>query len=544
MNLLLKNKYYFLLLLGIGYVFYILNVYTPFSHDDYAYCFYYDTDSYVVRPTNIRVTNVLQMFDSMWNHYMCVNGRFVSHLLLQCFCAFLGKGVFNVCNTLVFVLFLHTIVLLSGHKYSVLMLLLSFLFSLCLLPYPGQTMLWMTGSLNYLWPTTFTIIYIYWLSNYKYKKTSFVKHIVLFGICFVVGWMNESVSVPVTMGLFIYFIFNKCNFKGLVISSFVGYALGACLIVFSPGTLSRLSSGEVDIQMDVVQFTFLHVYNVLYEYIHNILPIIAFIVSFIVFKVKYRNRCSVIVHNMYALLLIFFTVFLVVLGMLGERIYFGISVISLLIIFDVIDSTISSLKKKVYASILLLFLCIIPIRSAISQTKDYSDFDNATYCEVKKSSARCLVKAHYYNKNKRFSNVISPAISADIDDFHNRVKAFYYEKEYIQALPVNLYDAIINETFDTLIVRTDREVNGERLYKFDNYWILPIDECPKFNVSMTYFYPANRYELSNKQKFIRYLMNTSNVSSKRNTGFYIEFHGKFYLVFERDEKVVGLCLDY
>lgn len=544
MNLLVNNKYYLLLLLGIGCVFYILNVYTPFSHDDYAYCFYYNTDSYVVRPTNVKVTNVLQVLDSMWNHYICVNGRFISHLLLQCFCTFLGKNVFNVCNALVFVLFLHTIVLLSGHKYSVLMLLLSFLVSLCLLPYPGQTMLWMTGSLNYLWTTTFSIIYLCWLRSYKYKETSFVKHLVLFGICFAIGWMNESVSVPIVMGLSIYFIFNKTYFKGLVISSFAGYVLGACLILFSPGTFLRLSSGEVDTQIDVVQFLFLHIYNVLYEYIHTILPIIAFITSLIIFKIKYKNKWSVIIHNMYALLFVSFAFFLVILGMLGERIYFGVSVISMLMIFEVINFTISYFKKKIYASFLLLFLCIIPVRSAIYQTKEFSEFDKATYREVKESSVCCLVKARYYNKNNRFSNVISPAISANRCNFHNRVKAFYYGKEYIQALPINLYDAIINEIFDSLMVRTDREVDGERLYKFDSYWILPIADQPKSNVFMTYFYSVNQLKLSNKQRLIRYLTNIPDVSSKRNIGFYIEYHEKFYLVFERDEEAMFLCLDY
>ena len=59
---------YYILLIIIGGVFYIMNYYTPFMHDDYAYCFFYDNNSEIIRPTSIRITSFLQLLESQFNH--------------------------------------------------------------------------------------------------------------------------------------------------------------------------------------------------------------------------------------------------------------------------------------------------------------------------------------------------------------------------------------------------------------------------------------------------------------------------------------------
>lgn len=532
MSFLVKDKYYYLLMLTVGIIFYILNMQTPFSHDDYAYCFYYDADSYTVRPTDIRVTGVWQMFESMWHHYLCVNGRFVSHTLLQCFCAFWGKGVFNVCNTIVFMFFLNTIVLLSGHKCSVFVLLFVFFFALFLLPFPGQTMLWMTGSINYLWTTTFSLVYFYWLRKQEHHYSSALAHICVFMLCVAIGWTNESVTVPVALGLFFYFIFNRDQFKGIIITSYIGYALGAALIVLGPGTFSRLSSGgEISTKMDSIQFLFLHIYNTLYQYIYTVFPVLVIIGTIITLFVKKSNRKGLL-RNIYVWLFLAFTLFLFALGMDEERMYFGVGVFSLLILIRMGNSLISYMASRWYFCIVVMLLCVLPVKAALQATKGYMEYDMSVYDEVKRAPEKCVVRARSYDRKSRY--VYVTLLQADRYAFHNRVKAFYYGKEYIQALPDDLYDAVVNKKMDSLLTVTDRIIDGKPLYEFSNYWLLSVDEIPDYTVTIVYYYWAGNENLDWKQKKIRYLLNTLNKEVKSHQALGVECNGKSYLLFPQD----------
>lgn len=514
---------------------------TPFSHDDYAYCFYYDVDSYTIRPTNIRVTNVFQMFESMWHHYLCVNGRFVSHTILQCFSAFWGKGLFNICNTLVFMLFLHIIVMLSD-KYSVVLLLVTFIISMCLLPFPGQTMLWMTGSINYLWTATFTLVYLYWMKHYKLKEASFFSHIITFILCFLIGWTNESITVPVAFGLFLYFYFNRNHFRGLIISSYIGYSLGAAMIVFGPGTFVRLSSsGEVSTQMNLVQFVFLHAYNLFWGFLHAILPLLVLVLYMALFLRQFRKAFNNIIHSRYAFLFIAFTLFLYALGMNEDRMFFGFSVICLLIIYKYISPLLKLLGKKYYITFLLLLISIIPIRAAFLATHFYYEYNDVVYNEIIESPSKCVVKERNYNNQSRYTYVTE--LNSDIHSFHNRVKAFYYGKDFIQALPVDLYDAIIDGSLEEKLKIIEMIIDGENVYEFNNYWLLPVLAIPNHRVFAEYTFDVNLSSLSPKQKFVRYLLNTLDSRTKSIPCFSIEIDNNCYLVFPKDDCMMIRIID-
>ena len=519
--------------------FYILNVQTPFSHDDYAYCFYYAEDSYTVRPTDAWVTSVPQMFESMWHHYLCVNGRFVSHTLLQCFCAFLGKGVFNICNTIVYLLFLHVIVLLSEKKHSIIVLLLTFLCSLCLLPFPGQTILWMTGSLNYLWTTTATLWYVYWLRNCRNYEASILRHIVVFMICLSIGWMQESVTVPVAFGLFLYFIFNRKSFRGIIITSFMAYALGAALIVLGPGTFARMSSGgEISTQMDSIQFVFSHTYNTLYEYGLNILPMLALIVIVLLFVMRYKRSKQVLMHSLYGMLYVAFLLFLLALGMAEERIYFGVSVLSWLIILRFVESFPIMLKQRWIAIVILFVICVFPINASLRATKAYCDFDENQYEEVRQAPSRCVLKDRHYQDDSRYVYVTN--LSPDRYNFHNRVKAFYYGKEYIQALPDDLYDVVINGTLDSLMIRTNKSVDGKYLYEYGDYWVLPFDVQPLYKMQVKYDYIVEPRDLDWLHKTVQYLMNVKEQRTELRDCYIVDSKGSYYVVMHREDKVLNI----
>ncbi len=534
----LKNSYtlYFLLLAVIGILFYILNINTPFIHDDYAYCFYYAKDSYIIRPTSIGITGFWQMLESMWHHYLCVNGRFISHLTLQTFCAFLGKDVFNICNTGIYLIFLHTIVLLSEHKYSPIVLLLTFLSSFCIFPFPGQTMLWMTGSLNYLWPMTFALLYLYWIGKYKRQQCSNLGYLFTAFVGILISWTQESISAPIALGLTVYFIWNKEKLEGYIRSSLIGYVIGASLIVFAPGTFSRTSLGnEISLEMDAIQFVFLHSYNTIYQYFINIFPIIICIIyTFIlIYKLKHKNGKSSF-KDLYWNLLIAFTLFLFALGKDEERIFFGVTTISFVFILICLKDVVKKVENNKVIICSLVFICFIPSYYAISNTQSFAKHNHAICNKIIQSPKDCILEANNYDKKSRFVYVTN--LDADRNNFHNRVMSFYYGKNFIQSLPKDLF--LLTKNREAKFIETDIYYKNQPLLEIENsnYWLLPIKEQPSIKLLADYTYNNEKNtNITSLQKVIRYLLNTLNIKHRTQKCFGMDIYNNHYLVLPKDD---------
>lgn len=164
-----QNRLYWLALLCMGIAFYVMNVHTPFISDDYNYHYIYEPVSIGENETKVvasetPVNTLPQLLQSQCNHYLGVNGRFTTHCLVQLFCGILGKGWFNVFNALVFMLCLNTVNgLCMPKKKNLQLLMLSFALALGALPFPGQTMFWLSGALNYLWPATLCLLIMKYL---------------------------------------------------------------------------------------------------------------------------------------------------------------------------------------------------------------------------------------------------------------------------------------------------------------------------------------------------------------------------------------------
>lgn len=528
-----STKIYYILLAVLGILFFILNVQTPFMHDDYAYCFYYDVDSYTVRPTGIKVTGFWQMMQSMWHHYLCVNGRLVSHTILQFFCAFLGKGIFNICNTVVFVVFLDTLVKLIHCKQNITALLIVFLCSFCILPFPGQTMLWMTGSIVYLWSTTFSLLYLYWMREYKPNNTVWYMQILAFVIGLLMGWTQESITAPISLGLFIYFTLNRKKFKGYVVSSYIGYALGATLIIFGPGTFSRVSTGgEISTDMDLTQFLFLHTYNMLYRYTTFIFPVLA--IALLLLSKYIKDK--VLDQKMAWSMILAFSLFFLALGMDEERMYFGITVLTMVFVFTILSNFIKKINESIFTPIVVLILCAIPAYYAFSATKSYYDFDKKQTEEIKQAADECILVDQKYDKSSRFTYVTH--LSPDRFQFHNRAKALYFQKKCIEALPSEIFKIIREDSLSSRLIKTNHHIDGMLVYRLKNtdYWLCPLSSEPKGQTSIKFHLINQKETLSKRQYIIRYLLNTLPSNSKIVNCFSISSKDNYYLIFPKEEK--------
>ncbi len=225
---------YWVVLLAACVVMYVMNTLTPFKEDDMAYS--------VIPSGSLR-----EFCSSLVDHFMTTNGRFAD-VVANLFCAVLGKPVFNVCNALVFGLMAHLVALLSAGRRSLMALALFLAVVGVCYPVPGETMLWVAGSCNYLWAVTASLALIYYLLNHKDGPLGWGRAALLLLGAFVAGNFNEATSFGVFAGLFLYYAFNRRKVDRRVVIAMVGYLLGVVMIVASPGAWSRLAeeSGEAN----------------------------------------------------------------------------------------------------------------------------------------------------------------------------------------------------------------------------------------------------------------------------------------------------------
>ena len=228
----------------IGFLFYLLNYYTPFYADDYWYTFSFSTGE--------RIESVNQIFDSQVAHYYNTNGRIVTHTFAQLFLLF-GDEIFNFINVFFFLILLYLIYFhacgtfknFSLAKFS----MISMLLFLCT-PAFGQSFLWLTGAANYLYGILiilcFLIPYRLQLNSDKCKYSLFLEIIasifyLIFGV--IAGWTNENTSVAMIamiIGYIIFYRLKSVKIHAWNITGCIGGIVGCILVISSPGTANRL----------------------------------------------------------------------------------------------------------------------------------------------------------------------------------------------------------------------------------------------------------------------------------------------------------------
>lgn len=214
----------------VMFIIYTLCFFTPMASDDWNYVFIYGTQT--------RIATLADVFKSQYIHYFECNGRTICHILVQIVDSFLGKGVFNVLNTLMFVLFLYAIAINitkeRSHHYKVVTASLFFLF--LLMPGFNYGVLWMSGSFNYLWVATALLFFHDILLNHTYSHRAYI---LLFFFGLICGWSNEAFVIGLGGAYFLYFIVNRKELTTQRVVMLAGFFIGALFLVISPGSMSK-----------------------------------------------------------------------------------------------------------------------------------------------------------------------------------------------------------------------------------------------------------------------------------------------------------------
>lgn len=264
----LKWPYWLGMFLAVG-VFALMNALTTYKNDDLSYM--------LVEGTTQRLDSLAGLWQSMCHHYMDQNGRLGDMVNKVFLMDGVGKWVFDLANTVVLVLFLVVVQRLCGVRRSATMLALTCLFLLVLMSVPAETMLWLSGSTNYLWAITATLWLLHWLQCTKWSRGGWLTHLWAAVAGFVAGGMNEGISVAVVVGLFLYYALNPRRLRGPALTACVCYVLATVFIVCSPGTLARLQHGEVPLEVDWRAMVSRRVINTVLKSGHYVTPVLAVI---------------------------------------------------------------------------------------------------------------------------------------------------------------------------------------------------------------------------------------------------------------------------
>ncbi|MBR1805653.1 MAG: hypothetical protein IJ774_04610 [Selenomonadaceae bacterium] len=236
--------------------FFVRTMLLPLSHEDFAYAFVWDGDhggnleAMQVGSPNVeyreRVSSLSDIFDSMSSYYMTWGGRIFAGGLAQLF-IWLGKPTFDFANTLMFILLVTVVVNLSNTWLKLSRTALAWIFfSLFILSAASVTsMLWLTGSCNYMWMSFFQLLfltpYVKALRSHD-AGSSPLKIALMFVLGLLAGWSNEAgaLATVVLTAFFVQWSKSQGIFRTWMATGLVASIIGCVLMLFAPGNFVRL----------------------------------------------------------------------------------------------------------------------------------------------------------------------------------------------------------------------------------------------------------------------------------------------------------------
>ena len=230
-----SNVITYLLLAVLALMVFTLSFLAVWMGDDVYFTFNYSGVDWLRK-----IQSLKDIIDSQGAYYMSRNGRFVTHCIVQFFCGIAGKGVFAVCNALMWILFIIMLTRVAGFDWRrnagamFMLLALSFI---CL-----RTQFTPPCQVNYIWAFTAGLFTIYEFLNPRPGKF-WALFIVIFS--FLAGWGQESFSSGVSAAMWIYALLHfksMKRFQWAMLFAFTGGMLALCL---APGNFSKLGSNSL-----------------------------------------------------------------------------------------------------------------------------------------------------------------------------------------------------------------------------------------------------------------------------------------------------------
>ena len=228
-----------LVLTLIGMLMLLLNLHTPLMMDDYDYSFSWATGE--------RLAGLGDIAASQAAHYRLWGGRSVVHFLAQLF-LYLGKPVFNLMNTAMYLLLLLEMTVLAGKRgrgCDWRMPLIAHALMLLTVPFFGTVFLWLDGACNYLWGTALALTPLVILKSEReggFFDAGFSNGWIAVPACFLAGWTNENTACGVLAAVLLLTLWDRLRGRKVRAwrwAALAAQALGVAVLLLAPGNFAR-----------------------------------------------------------------------------------------------------------------------------------------------------------------------------------------------------------------------------------------------------------------------------------------------------------------
>ncbi|MDD3341909.1 MAG: DUF6056 family protein [Bacilli bacterium] len=244
---LLKSKE-FLFLAFIFIIIAVMSYYSPYTPDDYNYSNYPWTTNRIKSFTDIIFSQMIM--------YKQWSGRILFSGLGQWF-LFAGTFIYAICNAGAFTYLVYKIAHFSKPKKPFIALILSFFLLWNFIPAFAEDFIWLSGSVNYLWPTLFTFLFFDKFSKVYIKEKDELnqKNFILLVILAFITGLSHEMTFFLAAGIgFSYIVFNfkkvwKSDYRlKTIIASFI---LGGVILIASPGNFAR-ATGSLGLDYSII----------------------------------------------------------------------------------------------------------------------------------------------------------------------------------------------------------------------------------------------------------------------------------------------------
>ena len=420
----------FTILIFFAFLF-ALNSITFFTSDDYIYHYIYK--SYYPIGQVEKINGIQSIIESQTNHYFIWNGRFVAHTIVQFFMQF-DKLIFNIFNSLAFIALGGIIwsivnkVVKITHKnlLFVQILLLLWLF----IPEFGKTVLWMSGSGNYLWTS---LIYLsFFLFNLQSYKTTVITVAFSIILGFLSGATNENsgpaISVMVVL-LIIWEFYHKKKVSLWRVIGVISSSLGFILMMKSPGSLER---GKQSLTFEILKTNFENVNLVTIQQFQYLYLLILVLLIWLSFSKKLSKQ-----NIIYLLILItgyLASVYSLVLSpTVPLRTLFGPALILILLVAYLSNMAYQLFKIQILGTLVLIILSLVVYRAAFLDIMINTKEVNQHVAILNKASSEDKVTLNMLTPSKSLYNPYNGTANLTKHDssWFNRWMAHYFDVKSI-----------------------------------------------------------------------------------------------------------------
>jgi hypothetical protein len=440
-----------LFLTAVGLLFWLLNFLTPVTlSDDILYRFQWQPDENAAK---LFINSFSDFIHSQVVHYQYITGRSLIQALAQLFIAIIGKGPYNIVNSLVFVALIATMSTYITRGRNTLLSLSAVTFALfILIPGFANEFLWFVAGFNYPWVAL--AIFIFWLFFRKMKDRKTTPSIWLWStLALLAGWSHEGIALPVSVALVVYLIRNRRHIAhSAVLPMSIFFILGTLLCVFAPSTIHRSGiDSHIGMQWLLQKGT---TAAVAFSQLRATYVLAAVA---IVFSIKKKIALQEHLHdNTYLYITLLAALFIVALcGMTETRALFFTELLAIILLLDLLLTKCSWRHQRVASIVLCVMMLAVYIPALALSVRNYHN-SQAILSQLKDPKTT-LIKVpqikHLDNDYQKyiFKNYVREAIrfgifeqaqGFDPQNEYVRSAEVWYHKSPLYFLPEDLLDSI------------------------------------------------------------------------------------------------------